>query len=123
MCDWTPLPGHDPLDAEVREQIHQEVKNAAYKIINGKGATNYAIGMSGVDIIEAVMRDSNRILPVSSMLHDFHGHLRRVHVRADLLNRSGVNTAINTPVSDRELAALKRSAETLKETAAQFGFN
>lgn len=58
MCDWTPLPGHDPLDAEVREQIHQEVKNAAYKIINGKGATNYAIGMSGVDIIEAVMRDS-----------------------------------------------------------------
>ena len=53
MCDWTPLPGHDPLDAEVREQIHQEVKNAAYKIINGKGATNYAIGMSGVDIIEA----------------------------------------------------------------------
>ena len=73
MCDWTPLPGHDPLDAEVREQIHQEVKNAAYKIINGKGATNYAIGMSGVDIIEAVMRDSNRILPVSSMLHDFHG--------------------------------------------------
>lgn len=48
-----PLPGHAPLDAEVREQIHQDVKNAAYKIINGKGATNYAIGMSGVDIIEA----------------------------------------------------------------------
>lgn len=68
-----PLPGHDPLDADKREEIHQEVKNAAYKIINGKGATNYAIGMSGVDIIEAVMRDSNRILPVSSMLHDFHG--------------------------------------------------
>ena len=53
MCDWTPLPGHDPLDADKREEIHQEVKNAAYKIINGKGATNYAIGMSGVDIIEA----------------------------------------------------------------------
>ena len=48
-----PLPGHDPLDADKREEIHQEVKNAAYKIINGKGATNYAIGMSGVDIIEA----------------------------------------------------------------------
>ncbi len=39
-----------------------------------------------------------------------------------LLNREGVNSRINTPVSDRELAALKRSAETLKETAAQFGF-
>ena len=107
MCDWTPLPGHDPLDA---------------KIINGKGATNYAIGMSGVDIIEAVMRDSNRILPVSSMLHDFHGISDVCMSVPTLLNRSGVNTAINTPVSDRELAALTRSAETLKETAAQFGF-
>ena len=90
MCDWTPLPGHDPL--------------------------------SGVDIIEAVMRDSNRILPVSSMLHDFHGISDVCMSVPTLLNRSGVNTAINTPVSDRELAALKRSAETLKETAAQFGF-
>ena len=112
----------DSLDADKREEIHQEVKNAAYKIINGKGATNYAIGMSGVDIIEAVMRDSNRILPVSSMLEDFHGISDVCMSVPTLLNRSGVNTAINTPVSDRELAALKRSAETLKETAAQFGF-
>ena len=122
MCDWTPLPSHAPLDATVREQIHQDVKNAAYKIINGKGATNYAIGMSGVDIIEAVLKDSNRILPVSSMLKDFHGISDVCMSVPTLINRSGVNTAINTPVSDKELAALKRSAETLRETAAQFGF-
>ena len=106
----------------IAQQTGVNVKNAAYKIINGKGATNYAIGMSGVDIIEAVMRDSNRILPVSSMLHDFHGISDVCMSVPTLLNRSGVNTAINTPVSDRELAALTRSAETLKETAAQFGF-
>ena len=122
MCDWPPLPGHDPLDADKREEIHQEVKNAAYKIINGKGATNYAIGMSGVDIIEAVLHDTNRILPVSSMLKDFHGISDICMSVPTLLNRQGVNNTINTPVSDKELAALKRSAETLKETAAQFGF-
>ena len=122
MCDWTPLPGRDPLDADKREEIHQEVKNAAYKIINGKGATNYAIGMSGVDIIEAVLHDTNRILPVSSMLKDFHGISDICMSVPTLLNRQGVNNTINTPVSDKELAALKRSAETLKETAAQFGF-
>ena len=122
MCVWTPLPGHDPLDADKREEIHQEVKNAAYKIINGKGATNYAIGMSGVDIIEAVLHDTNRILPVSSMLKDFHGISDICMSVPTLLNRQGVNNTINTPVSDKELAALKRSAETLKETAAQFGF-
>ena len=98
MCDWTPLPGHDPLDADKREEIHQEVKNAAYKIINGKGATNYAIGILVVNLSDICMS-----VPT-------------------LLNRQGVNNTINTPVSDKELAALKRSAETLKETAAQFGF-
>ena len=122
MCDWSRRPGHDPLDAAKREEIHQEVKNAAYKIINGKGATNYAIGMSGVDIIEAVLHDTNRILPVSSMLKDFHGISDICMSVPTLLNRQGVNNTINTPVSDKELAALKRSAETLKETAAQFGF-
>ena len=122
MCDWNALPGHEPLDAAKREEIHQEVVNAAYKIINGKGATNYAIAMSGVDIVEAVLRDTNRILPVSSLLDDFHGISDVCMSVPTLLNRNGVNSRLNTPVSDRELAALKRSAETLRETAAKFGF-
>ena len=122
MCDWKELPGHEPLDAAKREQIHQEVKNAAYRIIEGKGATNYAIAMSGVDIIESILKDSNRILPVSSLLDDFHGISDVCMSVPSVLNRKGVNTHINTPLSDGELAALKRSAETLKETAAQFGF-
>ncbi|MBW3087761.1 L-lactate dehydrogenase [Bifidobacterium sp. 82T24] len=122
MCDWKELPGHEPLDAAKREQIHQEVKNAAYRIIEGKGATNYAIAMSGVDIIESILKDSNRILPVSSLLDDFHGISDVCMSVPSVLNRQGVNTHINTPLSDGELAALKRSAETLKETAAKFGF-
>ena len=113
MCDWTPLPGHDPLDADKREEIHQEVKNAAYKIINGKGATNYAIGMSGVDIIEAVLHDTNRILPVSSMLKDFHGISDICMSVPTLLNRQGVNNTINTrsPTGARRSEALCRDAE------------
>ena len=98
MCDWTPLPGHEPLDAAKREEIHQEVKNAAYKIINGKGATNYAIAMSGVDIIEAILRDSNRILPVSSMLKDFHGISDVCMSVPTLLNRRA-STPPSTPLS------------------------
>ena len=109
MCDWNALPGHEPLDAAKREEIHQEVVNAAYKIINGKGATNYAIAMSGVDIVEAVLRDTNRILPVSSLLDDFHGISDVCMSVPTLLNRNGVNSRLNTPVSDRELAALKLS--------------
>ena len=122
MTEWRELPGHAPLDAAKREEIHQEVKNAAYKIIEGKGATNYAIGMSGVDIIESILHDTHRILPVSSLLDDFHGINGVCMSVPSILDRHGVNTHINTPLSDAELASLKRSAETLKETAAKFGF-
>ena len=122
LCEWTPLPGHEPHDAAKREEIHQEVKDAAYRIIKGKGATNYAVGMAVVDIIQSIMDDANRILPVSSLLDDFHGISDVCMSVPSVINRQGVNTHINTPLSDSELAALKRSAETLKETAAKFGF-
>ncbi len=110
------------MTAEVREQIHQDVKNAAYKIIDGKGATNYAIGMSAVDIVESILKDSNRILPVSSLLDNFHGISDVCMSVPSVLNREGVNTRLNTPLNDVELAALTRSAETLRATAAEFGF-
>ncbi|WEV53437.1 L-lactate dehydrogenase [Bifidobacterium sp. ESL0704] len=122
MCDWKALPGHEPLDAAKREEIHQEVKNAAYRIINGKGATNFAIAMSGVDIIESVLTDSNRVLPVSSLLQDFHGISDICMSVPTLVNRSGVNSHINTPLSDHELSLLRSSAETLKAAVAKFGF-
>lgn len=122
LLDWKELPGRDPLSAQVREDIHEEVKNAAYRIIQGKGATNFAIALSAVDIVESILSDANRILPVSSVLDDFHGITDVCMSVPAVVNRQGVNTRINTPLSDSELAALKRSAETLKETAAQFGF-
>ena len=106
----------------IAEQTGVNVKNAAYKIIDGKGATNYAIGMSAVDIVESILKDSNRILPVSSLLDNFHGISDVCMSVPSVLNREGVNTRLNTPLNDVELAALTRSAETLRATAAEFGF-
>jgi malate/lactate dehydrogenase len=122
MCDWEPLPGYPVLDDAARESIHQEVKNAAYRIINGKGATNYAIAMSGIDIVEAILNDTNRILPVSSWLDDFHGITDVCMSVPTLLNRSGVNSQINTPVTDHELELLQHSALTIKDMVSKFGF-
>ncbi|MFR5004769.1 MAG: L-lactate dehydrogenase, partial [Bifidobacterium dentium] len=109
MCDWTRCRATIRWTPKCVSRSTRKSRTPPTRSSTAKGATNYAIGMSGVDIIEAVMRDSNRILPVSSMLHDFHGISDVCMSVPTLLNRSGVNTAINTPVSDRELAALKRS--------------
>jgi L-lactate dehydrogenase len=122
LLEWKELPGREPLTAQVREEIHQEVKNAAYKIIAGKGSTNYAIALSALDIVEAILQDANRILPVSSVLDDFHGISNVCMSVPSVLNKQGVNTRINTPLNDGELAALKRSAETLKQASHSLGF-
>lgn len=48
------------------EQLHTEVKDAAYEIINRKGATYYGIGMCLVRIINAILGDENAIITVST---------------------------------------------------------
>ncbi|MFT4088794.1 MAG: L-lactate dehydrogenase, partial [Gordonia sp. (in: high G+C Gram-positive bacteria)] len=74
LLDWEPLPGRRPLDAEARDDIRREVVGSAYRIIQGKGATNYAIGLASSRIAEAVLDDEHRVLPVSSLVDDdVHG--------------------------------------------------
>ena len=57
----------------VRDGIAHQVVTAAERIIRGKGATNYAIGLSTARIVEAVLKDEKRILPVSSLLNGQYG--------------------------------------------------
>src|SRR5690606_11811716 len=75
--DWPGMPGPDGplgrLDPVDRERIATEVVSSAYRIIAGKGATNYAVALAGSRIIEAVLNDERRILPVSSLLQDYLG--------------------------------------------------
>jgi L-lactate dehydrogenase len=122
LLDWKPLAGHEPLTAEVREDLHKQTVNAAYAIIEGKGATNFAIAQSSCDIIDALESDSESIKPVSGVIDDFHGISDVCMSVPRVLNRNGLGRVIETPVSDGELAALKKSADTLKENAHKFGF-
>jgi L-lactate dehydrogenase len=61
------------LDKRTRDDIHTEVVTAAEQIIRGKGATNYAVGLAATRLIEAIMRDENGVLPVSSLLDGRYG--------------------------------------------------
>ena len=70
---WGPTLSGGLFDAELRERIAKDVVNSAYKIIEGKGATNYAIGLAASNIAGAVLRDENRVLTVSTHLGCLHG--------------------------------------------------
>lgn len=122
LLEWNGINGRGPLTSEVRDGIAREVVESAYRIIEGKGATNYAVALAGSRIIEAVIKDEQRILPVSSLLDGYHG-IRDVCLSVPaLVGREGVGERLEVPMSADELAGLRRSAETLRAVARRFGF-
>lgn len=121
LLEWQPLPGHEPLDEKARNEIHHEVVHAAYKIIEGKGATNYAIGLAATRIVEAVLDDEHRILPVSTVAEGFAGLEDVCLSLPSLVDRNGASRRLEIPLSADERAGLMKSAETLRGMQSKFG--
>lgn len=105
-----------------RDEIAHRVVHAAYEVIEGKGATNYAIGLSGTRIIQAILRNEQRVMPVSAMLDDWHGISGVCMSVPRIVERSGVGRALELPVSEEELAGLRASAEHIRGVARTLGF-
>jgi len=118
--DWGSS-GESPLDADARARIHQRVVTSAYEIIAGKGATSLAIGLAVSRILEAVLKDEHRVLPVTSRLDGVHGLSDVCLSMPSVVGRSGVESVLATPLSDEERDQLAASAETVRAAARQLG--
>jgi len=111
------------LSADELDAIADEVKNAAYTVIAGKGATNYAIGLSGARIVEAVLRDEKAVLPVSSVLDGYHGVSGVALSVPSVVDAGGVSRVIDVPFSADEERALQASAEAIRRSLASLGLD
>jgi len=101
------------------DAIGDAVRNAAYEIINRKGATYYGIGMSVARICEAILRNEKSILPVSVLLHGEYG-INDVYLSLPtVLGKHGVEKILTPAISDDELSKLHHSAAVIKEARAQ----
>lgn len=113
LKDYTAAYGQE-LDDSYLNSIFEQVKNAAYKIIELKGRTYYAIGLGLTRIVESIIRDENAILTVSSLLHDYYGVDAVCLSVPTIVNRSGVREVLKLPLTDEEIAKFQSSASTLK---------
>ncbi len=120
----TPLLESDSLletdrDPEQWHHIFEQVKNAAYEIIQRKGATSYAIGLAVTQLVQAIMRDQNRILTVSCLTCGMYG-IDDVYLSLPaVVNRHGVNRIVKLSLSSEEESQLKRSAQLLRQAIAE----
>ena len=108
------------MTEEKCEAIELEVKESAYRIIEGKGATNYAIGVAGARIVEAVLSDQNSVLPVSTLI-DYPGVGEVCLSLPAVVGREGVKTKLNVKLNQKEEAALQASARSIRSVATDFG--
>lgn len=104
-----------PITQHVRARIDDGVRNAAYKIIKGKGATYYGIGAGLARIIKAIARDQHDVLTVSCVMAEI-GDVRDVALSIPrVIGADGVSEDLMPDLATEELEGLGRSAQLLKD--------
>lgn len=113
LSQWA-VEGHGRLTAQEKETIFHNVRDAAYQVIQGKGATNYAVGLAVTNILEAILYDERRVLPVSGRLHGFHGIEDVCLSLPRIVGRAGIEPPLPVPITVDEEAGLIASATSIR---------
>lgn len=103
---------------DVIADIDAGVRRAAYRIIEGKGATWYGIGAGLARIVRAITRDEAAVLSVSMQTPVVAGVTGATLSIPRVVGRAGIIADLLPELDDAERAALARSATMLAETAA-----
>jgi L-lactate dehydrogenase len=98
-----------------KEKIFEEVKNSAYKIIKGKGATYYAIGLGLVKITESILRNEYAVLTVSSLLEGEYGIDDVCLSVPSVVARDGIKKKVLLTLSPEEEEKMQHSAHVIKQ--------
>ncbi len=110
---------HSCRDGETRYNIYQNVKDAAYQIIEKKGATYYAVALAVRRIVEAILRDENSILTVSGLLEGQYGLSDVCLSLPSIVNINGIEKVMDVPISESEKELLLKSGNSLKEVLSK----
>jgi len=118
--DWGPSLGGVP-GPEERHRILDDVRRAAYRIVEGKGATSHAIGVVTARVVEAIDRDERRVLPVTSYLADYQGITDVCMSVPCVVDHTGVTERLEVPLDATEHDGLAASAGVIRQTCATVG--
>ena len=108
---------NEMLPEDVRMGISDYVRNEAYEIIEKKGATYYGIATCVVSILNSILNDEMRILPVSS----YDGFSGTCFGWPSVVGREGVVRRLDLSISEREGIELQKSINALRNAMHSVG--
>ncbi|CAJ1960090.1 unnamed protein product [Cylindrotheca closterium] len=109
-----PLLGHGQDPSKMHDDMHKEVVDSAYDVINKKGYTNWAVGLTGAHIAKTCLNDTRRIMPVSTCVRGLKGIKEDVFISMPAaIGSTGVQRVIDLPLTDKETEKFLHSADTI----------
>ena len=106
----------DMVCREELMRIEDEVRGAAYRIIEAKQATYYGIGMALTRITRAILGDENSVFTVSAMLRGEYGQTEVYAGVPCIINKNGIQRVLSLSLSEEEKKQFQKSCDTLRES-------
>lgn len=104
------------IDRDIeRSAVEPAVREAASRIIEGKGYTSFGVATAIVRICEAVVRDERAVLPVSTLMTGQYGIEGLYLSLPCVIGREGVSRVLEPELDAGEVAALRASAGILRD--------
>ena len=101
-------------EAELVE-LFEGVRDAAYSIINKKGATFYGIAVALARITKAILNDENAVLPLSVFQEGQYANVTDCYIgQPAIVGAHGIVRPVNIPLNDAEQQKMEASAKELK---------
>jgi len=108
------IPLHSLLSKDKLDTLIQDTKQVAAKVIEQKGATIHAPGNAISTIIESVVRDQKKVIPVATALDGEYGFSNIIMGVPAVIGKNGVEKIIELELNDAEKADLQKSADSVK---------
>lgn len=110
-------------DNEQRRRMFRDAVKAGHAILQAKGYTNYAIAMAATLIIEAIVYDTRRTMPVSILIDGWLGVEDVCLSLPVVIGRSGVTRVLHPQLNDEESAAFRDAAMAVRNAISSILYN
>lgn len=110
-----PIREYPGFTEELVDNIEQKIRDRAYRVIDTKKSTYFAIGFVISKIVSALRHSAHTVYPVCSLAEGEYGLDNVVLGLPSAISSDGVKILAGYPLTDREKELLAQSAEIVGE--------
>src|SRR5262245_6938355 len=114
-----PLDQWPGVTPQLQREVFEETKTAGATLIKLKGGSGFGVGLSIREVVQAIILDSRRVLPVSTLQQGLYG-VRDVCLSVPtIVGCGGARQQVELALTTKERLGIQNSARVLRETIEQ----